>query len=109
MLNLVRDILGLVAALGHRQVAVVGHDYGSPVAGTCALVRPDVFRAVVLMSAPYGGAPPPALPPPTAAGVARPNGGDVTWLAVPTLDLPCPLLLSHKTSRRGNRSTTTTN
>src|SRR3546814_10386053 len=44
MLNLVRDILGLVAALGRRQVAVVGHDYGSPVAGTCALVRPDVFR-----------------------------------------------------------------
>ncbi|MDM0048422.1 alpha/beta hydrolase [Variovorax sp. J22R115] len=59
MLNLVRDALGLVAALGHRTVAaVVGHDFGSPVAAWCALVRPDVFRSVVLMSAPFGGVPP---------------------------------------------------
>ncbi len=49
---------GLVFALGHRSVAaVVGHDYGSPVAGWCALVRPDVFRSVVFMSAPFEGAP----------------------------------------------------
>lgn len=59
ILNLVRDALGLVAALGRSSVAaVVGHDFGSPVAATCALVRPDVFRSVVLMSAPYGGPPP---------------------------------------------------
>ncbi len=59
MLNLVRDALGLVFALGHRAVAaVVGHDYGSPVAAWCALVRPDVFRAVALMSAPFAGPPP---------------------------------------------------
>ena len=61
MLNLVRDALGLVSALGIRSVAaVVGHDFGSPVAAWCALVRSDVFRAVALMSAPFGG--PPALP-----------------------------------------------
>lgn len=61
MLNLVRDALGLVSVLGIRSVAaVVGHDFGSPVAAWCALVRPDVFRAVALMSAPFGG--PPALP-----------------------------------------------
>ena len=61
MLNYVRDALGLVFALGHRSVAaVVGHDYGSPVAAWCALVRPDVFRSVVLMSAPFEG--PPSLP-----------------------------------------------
>lgn len=66
MLNLVRDALGLVAALGYRSVkAVVGHDFGSPVAAWCALVRPDVFRSVVLMSAPFAG--PPALPFDTAA------------------------------------------
>ena len=60
MLNLVRDAVGLVAALGHDSVAaVVGHDFGSPVAAWCALTRPDVFRAVVLMSAPFTG--PPAL------------------------------------------------
>src|SRR6202790_2613912 len=55
--NLVRDALGLVSAFGHRSVAcVVGHDFGSSVAAWCALVRPDVFRSVVLMSAPFAGA-----------------------------------------------------
>jgi pimeloyl-ACP methyl ester carboxylesterase len=59
--NLVRDALGLVAALGFRAVdAVIGHDFGSPVAAYCALLRPDVFRSVVLMSAPFAG--PPSLP-----------------------------------------------
>jgi pimeloyl-ACP methyl ester carboxylesterase len=61
MLNMVRDALGLVSALGYRSVAaVVGHDAGSPVAGWCSLVRPDVFRSVAMMSAPFAG--PPALP-----------------------------------------------
>jgi pimeloyl-ACP methyl ester carboxylesterase len=58
MFNVVRDALGLVSALGYKSViAVVGHDYGSPVAAWCALVRPDVFQSVVLMSAPFGGTP----------------------------------------------------
>jgi pimeloyl-ACP methyl ester carboxylesterase len=58
LLNLVRDALGLVAALGRRSVALVaGHDFGSPVAAYCALVRPDVFRSVALMSAPFAGPP----------------------------------------------------
>jgi pimeloyl-ACP methyl ester carboxylesterase len=56
--NLVRDLLGLLAALGYRRVAaVVGHDFGSPVAAWCALIRPDVFASVVMMSAPFAGAP----------------------------------------------------
>jgi len=55
-LNRVRDMLALVNVLGHREVAcVVGHDFGSPVAAWCALTRPDVFRRVVMMSAPFGG------------------------------------------------------
>ena len=70
VLNLVRDTLGLVSALGYRSVAaVVGHDFGSPVAAWCALIRPDVFRAVVLMSAPFAG--PPPLPFNTANAEAR--------------------------------------
>jgi len=57
-LNLVRDTLGLVHALGYHSVAaVVGHDFGSPVAAWCSLVRPDVFRSAVMMSAPFGGSP----------------------------------------------------
>jgi pimeloyl-ACP methyl ester carboxylesterase len=58
--NLVRDALGLVSALGYRSVAaVIGHDFGSPVAGFCAVIRPDVFRSAALMSAPFRGPPPP--------------------------------------------------
>jgi len=43
LLNLVRDALGLVYAFGHRKVAVVGHDFGSPVAAWGAISRPDIF------------------------------------------------------------------
>ena len=58
MLALVNDVLALVQALGHGQVkAVIGHDFGSPVAAWCALTRPDVFQSVVMMSAPFGGPP----------------------------------------------------
>jgi pimeloyl-ACP methyl ester carboxylesterase len=68
-LNQVRDMLGLVSAFGHRSVdAVIGHDQGSPLAAWCALVRPDVFRSVTMMSAPFGG--PPALPFDTADATA---------------------------------------
>ncbi len=60
LFNLVRDQLGLLQALGKSRVAaVIGHDFGSPVAAWCALLRPDVFRAVALMSAPFAG--PPAI------------------------------------------------
>ena len=59
LLNAARDAIGLVSALGYRSVAgVIGHDFGSPVAAWCALLRPDVFRTVVLMSAPFAGPPP---------------------------------------------------
>ncbi len=68
--NLVRDLVGLISALGCRSVtSVVGHDFGSPVAAWCSLIRPDVFRSVVLMSAPFAG--PPALPFNTANEPAR--------------------------------------
>jgi len=57
-LNEVTDMVALVSAFGYRSVAaVVGHDFGSPVAAWCSVARPDVFRSTVLMSAPFGGAP----------------------------------------------------
>ena len=55
MLNEIRDMLSLVSAFGYRQVHLAGHDFGSLVASWCAVARPDVFRSVVLMSAPFGG------------------------------------------------------
>jgi pimeloyl-ACP methyl ester carboxylesterase len=61
VLNMTRDALGLVSALGYRRTALlVGHDLGSPVAAYCSLARPDVFPSLVLMSAPFPG--PPAFP-----------------------------------------------
>jgi pimeloyl-ACP methyl ester carboxylesterase len=60
-LNQVRDVLALVLAFGYGSVAaVIGHDQGSPIASWASLVRPDVFRSVVMMSSPFAG--PPALP-----------------------------------------------
>jgi pimeloyl-ACP methyl ester carboxylesterase len=82
VLNLVRDTLGLVSALGYRSVAaVVGHDFGSRVAAWCALVRPDVFRSVALMSAPFPG--PPALPFDTANDI--PQHGAAPGASVPSI------------------------
>ena len=75
MLNRVLDTVALVSAFGYRSVDVVGHDFGSPVAAWCAVIRPDVFRSVVLMSAPFGGTP--TLPfdsadaPPTGVATRR--------------------------------------
>ncbi len=54
--NLVTDILGLLGVLGIKTVhSVIGHDFGSPVASYCALIRPDIFKSVALMSAPFAG------------------------------------------------------
>src|SRR5437016_5287047 len=70
-LNMVRDAMGLVYALGHRNVAMVaGHDAGAPVAAWAALIRPDVFRTLTIMSSPFEGAP--SLPFDTANGALPP-------------------------------------
>lgn len=58
MINLARDVVGLIDALDHKDVALVaGHDFGSPVAAWSALIHPHVFKKVVLMSAPFAGPP----------------------------------------------------
>jgi len=53
ILQLTGDIVGLVNALGVETAIIAGHDWGAPVAWTSALLRPDIFRAVVLLSVPY--------------------------------------------------------
>ena len=72
ILNMVRDAMGLVHALGYRSVAMVaGHDAGAPVAAWAALIRPDVFRSVTILSSPFEG--PPAIPFDTANGADAPR------------------------------------
>ncbi len=57
-LNLVKDIAGLRPALGIDGFeAVIGHDFGATVAYLAALTRPDLFRRLILMSAPVAGVP----------------------------------------------------
>jgi pimeloyl-ACP methyl ester carboxylesterase len=51
--ELTADVVGLVDALGKERAVIVGHDWGAAVAWHCALLRPDVFSAVVLLSVPY--------------------------------------------------------
>jgi pimeloyl-ACP methyl ester carboxylesterase len=72
ILNMVRDAMVLMLALGYREVAaVVGHDAGAPVAAWAALIRPDMFRSVTILSSPFAGAP--SLPFNTANGAALPR------------------------------------
>ncbi|HTZ34392.1 MAG TPA: alpha/beta hydrolase [Stellaceae bacterium] len=87
LLNAVRDAVGLVAALGRREVAaVVGHDFGASVAAWCALVRPDIFRALALMSAPFAG--PPELPFATDGKPAAAPAGPTIHEALAALPRP---------------------
>ncbi|WP_329122157.1 alpha/beta fold hydrolase [Streptomyces sp. NBC_01465] len=71
MLDLVEDAVAVVRALGEETAVVVGHDWGSTIAAHCALVRPDVFRAVGLLSVPYA---PPGGPRPSEVFAGM--GGD---------------------------------
>src|SRR5215470_7895255 len=58
--NLVADMIALLGVLGRDTVAAaIGHDFGASVAAWGALLRPAVFRKMVLMSAPFGGPPAP--------------------------------------------------
>jgi pimeloyl-ACP methyl ester carboxylesterase len=101
ILNAVRDAIGLVFALGYQSVAaVIGHDFGSPVAAWCALLRPDVFRSVALMSAPFGG--PPALPLDTDRTPAKAPEGPSIHKALAALDRPRKHYQWYYSTRRAN-------
>jgi pimeloyl-ACP methyl ester carboxylesterase len=104
-LNLVRDTVGLVSALGYRFVsAVVGHDFGSLLAAWCSLIRPDMFRSVVLMSAPFAG--PPTIPFNTADGFDRnpppPAAGPGHFEDLATLARPRKHYMSYYATREAD-------
>ncbi len=62
MLDLVEDNVAAVRAFGEESAVVVGHDWGSNIASSSALLHPEVFHAVGLLSVPYA---PPGGPRPT--------------------------------------------
>src|SRR5262249_56216908 len=51
-LHMAGDMVGLLDALEVEHAVIVGHDWGGPVAWTCALTRPDRFRAVAARGGP---------------------------------------------------------
>ncbi len=51
--QLTGDVVGLVHAMGQESAVIVGHDWGALVTSYAALFRPDMFRAVALLSVPY--------------------------------------------------------
>ena len=100
LLNLVRDALGLVSAFGYRSADVVGHDFGSGVAAWCALVRPDVFRSVTLMSAPFAG--PPPLPFKSADAPPKPKREDPVYRELAALPRPRKYYQIYYSTRQAN-------
>jgi len=102
--NLMRDAIGLIYALGHRSVAmVVGHDAGAPVAAWSALIRPDIFRSLTLLSSPFGG--PPSLPFDTANGAPLPPQAitdDELDAALAQLNPPRKFYQKHQRTRGAN-------
>jgi pimeloyl-ACP methyl ester carboxylesterase len=106
ILNMVRDAIGLVYALGHRSVAMVaGHDAGAPVASWSALIRPDIFRSVTIMSSPFEGAP--SLPFGAANGVAPPRPAptdDELDAALATLHPPRKYYQNYQRTRAANNN-----
>jgi pimeloyl-ACP methyl ester carboxylesterase len=80
--NIVRDVVTLVHALGYRKVeCIVGHDFGAVTASRSALMRPDLFRSVVMMSHPF------KAPPPLPFNLAHGEGDH----AAPPIDIQAEL------------------
>src|SRR5437879_370836 len=104
ILNMTRDAIELVYALGHRSVALVaGHDAGAPVASWSALIRPDIFRSVTIMSSPFEGAP--SLPFDTANGAPPPHQGptdDELDAELARLDPPRKYYQNYQRTRAAN-------
>ena len=48
----VGDMVGLMAAVGETSAVIVGHDLGAWVAQAAAMLRPDLFRGLVMLNTP---------------------------------------------------------
>ncbi|MFB4290332.1 alpha/beta fold hydrolase [Nonomuraea sp. ATR24] len=77
MVDLVEDAVAAVRGLGEDTAAIVGHDWGAGIAAHAALLRPDVFTAVAMLSVPYT---PPGGPRPSEA-FARMGGDEEFYVA----------------------------
>lgn len=74
--HLTGDLAGLVEAMGEKQAALVGHDWGAIVSWNAMLLRPDRFSRLAALSVPYGGR---GAGPPTE-GMRRANGDNFYYI-----------------------------
>jgi len=85
-LNLIKDTVTLVQALGYSSVTtIVGHDFGAVTASLTALARPDLFHSLVLMSHPTKG------PGRSALFSSSPSYGDAAAPPQPPVDMELAL------------------
>jgi len=82
ILSLVGDMVDLVRALAREtgsrtECVVVGHDWGAPVAWHCALLRPQMFRAVFGLSVPFQPRIPKGAPLPMMRAISKRVGRDL--------------------------------
>lgn len=57
LITLCGDIQAAMDLLGHTQVAMIGHDWGAPIAWHLALLEPQRVQVVGALSVPFGGRP----------------------------------------------------
>jgi pimeloyl-ACP methyl ester carboxylesterase len=53
ILDDIGDVVGLVEALDSMHAVIAGHDIGAAIAWQAALLRPDLFQAVIALSPPF--------------------------------------------------------
>ncbi len=51
--EVMKDVIGLIPALGYETAVVIGHDWGAPTAWGCALHYPEQISAVGALSVPF--------------------------------------------------------
>jgi pimeloyl-ACP methyl ester carboxylesterase len=73
-LHLVGDLVGMLDACGIDRAAVIGHDWGAPVAWSAAALRPDRFVAMSALSVHWSGYGPFTGPPTEAMRAALGHG-----------------------------------
>jgi pimeloyl-ACP methyl ester carboxylesterase len=52
IIQLVGDLVGLVCALGESKAILIGHDWGAGLSWAAAMMRPDLFPAIAILSVP---------------------------------------------------------
>ena len=85
MSQAVGDMVGLMAALGETSAVIIGHDLGAWVAQASALLRPDLFRGLVMLNTPV---PPRGKVKPTVGLQAMAKGRVYHHLYFQQLDKP---------------------